>query len=467
MNTKLLSVERVSESTGLSPQQIRSYCRSGAIPASRVGKNWIIESKDLAQIQNLHPRDHVLPKKGKLSKKPIALSFFSGAMGLDMGIERAGFEIVLACEFDKSCRQTIQANRPDMALIGDINDYSASEILSAAGLSAKDDIDLMFGGPPCQAFSTAGRRKGFGDQRGNVFLTYLSRALDIRPKYFVIENVRGILSIAFPAEDEGFLKINGKKIKCSDYAFPGGAMSFIIDIMSLAGYGVSFNLYNAANFGSPQTRERVVIVCSRNGIKSPYLKPTHSENGDYGLPKWVTFRDAVRGLPPKCTHINFPEARLCYYRLLKPGQYWRHLPKEMQKKALGKSYSSGGGKTGFLRRLDWDRPSYTLVTNPTMPATDLAHPEELRPLSIEEYKRIQEFPDNWFISGSLLNQYKQIGNAVPTSLGLAIGKLIMNCIQGKSIKEIPNFPYSRYKKTSDREFEGLIKKKKNPSSMQI
>ena len=408
-------------------------------------------------IKNLHPQDHILPQKRNSIKKPVALSFFSGAMGLDIGIERAGFEIVLACEFDKSCRQTIQANRPNMALIGDINDYSASEILSAAGLSPKDSVDLMFGGPPCQAFSTAGRRKGFGDQRGNIFLTYLSRAIDIRPKYLVIENVRGILSISFSANDTGDLKIGRKKIKCSDYAFPGGAMSFVVDAMSLAGYGASFNLYNAANFGSPQTRERVVIVCSKDGTKAPYLSPTHSEKGDYGLPKWITFRDAVQGLPKECTHINFPEARLYYYRLLKSGQYWRHLPEEMQKKALGKSYYSGGGKTGFLRRLDWNRPSYTLVTNPAMPATDLAHPEELRPLSIEEYKRIQEFPDDWFISGSLLNQYKQIGNAVPTSLGLAIGKLIMSRLRGKNATMIPDFPYSRYRKTSDREFKSLAK----------
>lgn len=459
MNTNLLSVEQIAKTTGLSSQQIRSYCRSGIISASRIGKNWVIEAKDLPQIQNLHPKDRISPKKKKVSKKPIALSFFSGAMGLDIGIERAGFDIVLACEFDKSCRQTIQANRPDIALIGDINNYSASEILAAAGLSAKDDVDLMFGGPPCQAFSTAGHRKGFEDQRGNVFLTYLSRALDIQPKFLVIENVRGILSIAFSAEDRGYLAFKGKKIKCADYAFPGGAMMFIIDAMSLAGYGISFNLYNAANFGSPQTRERVVIVCSRDGKKIPYLEPTHSEDGAYSLGKWVTFREAVRGLSKKATHINFPEARLFYYRLLKAGQYWRHLPEDLQKKALGKSYYLGGGKTGFLRRLDWDRPSYTLVTNPTMPATDLGHPEELRPLSIEEYKRIQEFPDDWFISGSILNQYKQIGNAVPTSLGLAIGKLIMRSLQGKKIKEITNFPYSRYKKTSDRDFEGLARTK--------
>ena len=97
----------------------------------------------------------------------------------------------------------------------------------------------------------------------------------------------------------------------------------------------------------------------------------------------------------KHQHLNFPKNRLKYYKKLKAGQNWRNLSIPLQKEALGKSYFSGGGKTGFLRRLDWNKPSPTLVTDPMMPATDLAHPTQDRPLSIEEYKRIQEFPDNW------------------------------------------------------------------------
>lgn len=96
--------------------------------------------------------------------------------------------------------------------------------------------------------------------------------------------------------------------------------------------------------------------------------------------------------------------------MLKPGENWRNLPKELQPEAMGNSYHLGGGKTGFYRRLDWDSPSPTVVTHPAMPATELAHPTENRPLSIQEYKRIQEFPDDWVIEGSLLDKYKQIGN---------------------------------------------------------
>ena len=120
---------------------------------------------------------------------------------------------------------------------------------------------------------------------------------------------------------------------------------------------------------------------------------------------------------------------------------------------MGKSYYSGGGKTGFLRRLAWNKPAPTLVTHPAMPATDLAHPKENRPLSVEEYKRIQEFPDDWKIAGPLIQQYKQIGNAVPVSLGYALGSLINSLIKGRKIKVVKNFKYSRYKRTNHVEWQ--------------
>jgi DNA (cytosine-5)-methyltransferase 1 len=122
-----------------------------------------------------------------------ALSFFSGAMGLDLGIEKAGMEVLLACEADKVCKQTITLNKPGLPLIGDILDYTAKEILNIAGLKSSSEIDIIFGGPPCQAFSTAGSRKGFNDPRGNVFLKFIDLIIELQPKYAVIENVRGLL----------------------------------------------------------------------------------------------------------------------------------------------------------------------------------------------------------------------------------------------------------------------------------
>ena len=242
----------------------------------------------------------------------------------------------------------------------------------------------------------------------------------------------------------------------------GGALNFILSKLKKSGYSYSFNLYNSANFGTPQIRERVIIVCARDGKTPPYLSPTHSESKEYGLPKWKTFKQAVKGLKEHL-HLNFPEKRLKYYRMLKPGENWRNLPKKLQKEAMGKSFYAGGGKTGFLRRLGWHKPSPTVVTHPTMPATDLAHPEEDRPLSIEEYKRIQEFPDTWELAGPLIQQYKQVGNAVPSSLGYAVGKLITSLINNEKIDQIIGFSYSRYKNTSNHEWEKQFNEAYNKS----
>lgn len=299
-----------------------------------------------------------------------------------------------------------------------------------------------------QAFSSAGKRQGFNDDRGNVFLTFIDLLTELRPRFAVIENVRGLLSAPLqhrPHEMRG----NHHPSLCQDEQ-RGGALLFITRRLREAGYGISFNLYNAANFGSPQKRERVVIACSRDGEKLPYLTPTHSETELYGLLKWRTLREVIEELPQDKHHfVKFPEKRLKYYRLLKSGQYWRDLPVELHQEALGASYHAGGGKTGFYRRLAWDKPAPTLVTHPAMPATDLAHPEADRPLSIEEYKRIQEFPDNWIIAGSLLEQYRQVGNAVPCSLGRAIARMLLTHLKGEIPISYPDFPYSRYHRTDD------------------
>lgn len=387
----------------------------------------------------------------------VALSFFSGAMGLDIGLEKAGIKILLASEIEPSARATIIANKPGIGLIGDICNYSASDIRKYANLPKNREIDLMIGGPPCQAFSTAGKRESFSDLRGNVFLTFIDRILELRPKFAVIENVRGLLSAAYnpPLKKEfGFAMPTPKQEK-------GGALAYIIKKLEEGGYGVSFNLYNAANYGAPQKRERIVIVCSRDGRKAPYLEPTHSEDGSFNLPKWRTVTEVIKGMKEaEQEYINFPEKRLKFFRMLKAGQYWKDLPEDMQREAMGKKLDLGGGKTGFFRRLSWRQPSPTLVTDPTMPATDLCHPVKDRPLSVQEYKRIQEFPDDWILCGDTKAKYKQVGNAVPVSLGEAIGRHIVKLLKGKKIKQISGFPYSRYVNTDVDTFKKLVMKKK-------
>ncbi len=463
----LLSADDVARTLGVTKQTVSRLIRTGALPAEKVGNKWVIFADKLGAYlaaNNLvpEPADHprrpgvtptlagapadavpslasdTSPAGNAIPAAPIrALSFFSGALGLDLGMERAGIHPALYCENDRKCRMTIHSMRPDAALIGDINRYEAAQILEMAGL-APGTVDVMFGGPPCQAFSTAGARRAFDDDRGNVFLRYLALVAEIQPTYVVVENVRGLLSTPFPLVEGG-------------HPERGGAFQLVLRRLAEAGYEVSFNLYNAANFGAPQIRERVVLIGKRGGGRVPYLTPTHAPAGECGLPPWRTFRDAVDDLDTAgMHHTDFPEKRLRYFRMLKEGECWKNLPDDMQREAMGKAYALSGGKTGFYRRIRFDRPCPTLVTTPTMPATDLCHPTEDRPLSIEEYKRVQGFPDDWRICGDLMDVYKQIGNAVPVALGEAIGRALRADMAGEAADpRFEGFPYSRYKRTSD------------------
>ncbi|MBO4785213.1 MAG: DNA cytosine methyltransferase [Lachnospiraceae bacterium] len=438
---ELLSVAEVANKLKVTQQYVRKLINDEKLIATRVGTQWVVEPQNLKKYISqydvmIEPDDH--ERRTDDIPEIVALSFFSGAMGLDIGMSNGGIHALLACEFNKYCRMTIDKNEPDMALIGDINKYEPEEILRLAKIPEGRKVDVIFGGPPCQAFSTAGARRALDDDRGNVFLRYIEVVEKIRPSYVVIENVRGLLSAPYPYKDIE------KPIK-------GGALCIIMDRLKEAGYTISFELYNAANFGAPQIRERVVMIGKLDGEKMPYLSPTHSEDGSYGLPKWKTLQDAVATLDKDVEHhyIEFPENRLRFYRMLKEGQYWKHLPPEAQIEAMGDKLKLGGGKTGFYRRVSFSKPSPTLVTNPTMPATDLCHPTEDRPLSVEEYSCIQGFPTDWKICGPILEQYRQIGNAVPIKMGEAIAKTIIADMHGETLPQYDGFEYSRYKNTSD------------------
>lgn len=445
----LLSVNDVAKILKVSDQYARRLISDKKLQAERVGKQWIVNqsSLDIYIEKNnicIEPNDH--PRLQSTLPSIVALSFFSGAMGLDIGMEHGGIKAILACEFNKFCRMTIQTNRPDMALIGDINNYTANEILDFAKIPSNRKVDVIFGGPPCQAFSTAGARRALDDERGNVFLRYIEIVEAIKPTYVVIENVRGLLSAPYPYSNIS------KPIK-------GGALKIILEKLQSAGYTISFELYNAANFGAPQIRERVVMIGKLGSKKVSHLTPTNSNEDIYELPKWTTLKDAIADLKEENQHyIQFPEKRLKYYRMLTEGQYWKDLPQDIQREAMGKKLDMGGGKTGFYRRLNFSKPSPTLVTNPTMPATDLCHPIQNRPLSVEEYARIQGFPDSWKICGPILEQYRQIGNAVPIKLGEAIAKTIIADMNSIKQASYTNFPFSRYKNTSEISWELYMQK---------
>lgn len=446
----LLTIQDVANRLKVSPQYARKLIKEEKLIATRIGKQWIVKPDDLDMYISkydvfIEPDDH--ERKSDTIPDIVALSFFSGAMGLDIGMSNGGIPAILACECNKYCRMTIEKNAPNMALIGDINKYEPEQILEMARLPHNRKVDVIFGGPPCQAFSTAGARRALNDERGNVFLRYIKVIEAIHPTYVVIENVRGLLSAPYPYADVS------TPIK-------GGALCVILDRLKAAGYTISFELYNAANFGAPQIRERVVMIGKLGSKKVSYLSPTHDKDGNYSLEPWKTLRDAVNDIEDKKQHyIEFPEKRLKFYRMLTEGQYWKDLPPDAQKEAMGAKLKLGGGKTGFFRRLNFNRPSPTLVTDPTMPATDLCHPTADRPLSVEEYARIQGFPDKWEICGPIKEQYRQIGNAVPIKLGEAIAKTILDDMNDKESSPIPDFSYSRYKNTSDVSWRIAMEKK--------
>jgi len=192
--------------------------------------------------------------------------------------------------------------------------------------------------------------------------------------------------------------------------------------MKSIGYSVSYCLVDSADYGVPQNRMRVFFIGSRDGIQFEMPAPTHKR-------AWVTLKEAIAELhDPKPEFSPYSATRLMYLGLLKGGQNWRHLPDNLKEEAMGGAYKSGGGKVGFYRRLAWDKPSPTVLTCPHQKATDMCHPEELRPLSVRECARIQTFPDDWAFQGSTASKYRQIGNAVPPILAQKVGDALLSLV---------------------------------------
>ena len=392
------------------------------------------------------------------------VSLFSGAMGLDLGLEKAGFHTAVCVEMDKLACQTIRENTNTPVIEGDISQISTEEILQTAKLT-KEDVFMVVGGPPCQAFSTAGKRLSLQDLRGNVIMNFVRVVEEIAPPYFILENVRGILSTPLNAVPPEYEDEYGEITNIS-----GSVVYFLWSEFKKLGYDVSFTLFNSANYGVPQVRERVIMFGSRNG-RIPLPSPTHSKTGIETGKKWTTIAEAFEGLGKQEQYLELTEKMKRFVGMLKEGENWTNLPKELHKEAMGGSLELNGGKTGFYRRLAFDKPSPTLLTSPIMNATLLAHPTELRSLSVQEYARIQQFPDNWKFQGSLTNIFKQVGNAVPTGLGYVAGKTILdfhfdNFDPQRERKN--RIPYSRYSGCSDFEFIPMFKRQlKNEKQTQL
>lgn len=376
------------------------------------------------------------------------LSLFSGAMGLDLGLEKTGrFEIVACIEKEPSFCETIRQNQRDGRLPhslrvfeGDITSIPVQTVLDECGLGA-DQIDLIVGGPPCQAFSTAGKRGTVRDPRGTLLWEYLRFVDAIRPRFFLMENVRGLLSAALKHRPIAQRPEKGGSPLTAEEE-PGSVVRlFAKDLAELPGAPYHLDVFevNSVNYGAPQIRERVLFIGNRDGRIVDFPPPTHGAPqaddaaelpGISEAPKpWRTLGDAIRSLPPQVGNVlDFSPRKKSFLKLVPPGSNWRSLPVELQRESMGKAWHAKGGRSGWWRRVSFDLPSPTLVTMPNHASTALCHPTETRALSIEEYSRIQEFPTGWKFCGTLAEQYAQVGNAVPVRLGSVAGRILSEAL---------------------------------------
>lgn len=347
-----------------------------------------------------------------------AISLFSGAMGLDIGLEKAGLNVVVGQDFDLSCVATMRENGHNV-IEGDIRGIQPQQLLDFTRLSPGEPF-LICGGPPCQPFSTAGKRLGINDPRGSLFMDFIRMIDYIRPRFFIMENVKGIMSAPL------------KHVPLSerDKEDPEQKLGTVLDVIlsefRKLGYKTVYGLLDAVNYGVPQFRERFVLIGSRDNEDIFLPIPTHFQMHQDSSYRWQTLNDIIKDLEYDCgEYTPFSSDRLEFLKSVPEGGNWRSLPPELIKQAMGGAYESGGGKVGFYRRLSFSQPSPTLVTSPVQKATMMCHPTQNRPLSVQEYARIQQFPDEWKFMGTTAAKYKQIGNAVPVGLAVALGKAII------------------------------------------
>jgi len=393
------------------------------------------------------------------------ISLFSGAGGMDLGFIKAGAEIIWANDFDYDATVTYQNNIGKHIIHGDITKIDSNEIPSG-------DIDVVIGGFPCQGFSVANNKRSMEDKRNFLYKELLRVVADKKPKYFVGENVKGLLSL-------------GK----------GKVIEMIKEDFKELGYELEAKVLNSADYGVPQTRERVIILGNRIGKKIVYPKVTHIHHKEYNkelnLKKYISTKDVISHLYNIETverntnqhidlnnkliynHIAYTnvsdkfftrkskvsQSDICDYlkewrnkkgistkkvdeyfgykhtaghwfrkdnksgSIPKPSDWWK------LKELLGFDDRYDKDVTEFvekeikfeqsLRIANWESPSDTITAS-----TPEIHPSKNRRLSVRECAIIQTFPDDFIFYGSLSSQHRQVGNAVPPLLGFKIAEMI-------------------------------------------
>ena len=297
------------------------------------------------------------------------VSLFSGAGGLDLGFKMAGHEIVWANDLYSDAVETYRKNLGNHIVLEDISKINTDDIPAC---------DIVIGGFPCQGFSVANTKRHEGDERNALYKQLIRVIAAKKPKFFVAENVKGLLSLA-----------------------KGKIAELIVSDMTAIGYKVKISVLNAADYGVPQRRQRVIIVGVRNDIDFEYTYPvpTHNEEGTDGLHKWVSVNDALSHIPNPDTDNSLPNHTYSKYKLEFNG-YLGH------------------------RKLDPDKPAPTVTARGDNRGgvVVLPHPNAQRRMSCRELATIQSFPLDYEFYGNNSSVYRQIGNAVPPLLGYAVAK---------------------------------------------
>jgi DNA (cytosine-5)-methyltransferase 1 len=380
--------------------------------------------------------------KKDASRKYKVISLFSGAMGLDIGMEQTGRFDLLACvEKEAAFCETIRVNQRAGRLSkklkvyeGDITAMDPHEIMKACGIKP-GELDVLVGGPPCQAFSTAGKRQSVQDARGTLIWQFLRFVEVMQPKMFLMENVRGLLSAALQHRPLAERPDRGGPPLTPDEMLGSVVRLFSEDLQRLkSDYHMDCFEVNAVNYGAPQLRERALFIGNRFNAVVDFPNPTHGPTErskspllfeEPTLQRWSTLRDAIGHLEdPGPVGMDFSPRKKAILELIPEGSNWRSLPEDLQKESMGSVWFAKGGRSGWWRRLTFDLPCPTLLTMPNHAGTALCHPTETRALSLKEYALIQEFPVEWEFAGTASQQYKQVGNAVPVRLGFVAGQVI-------------------------------------------
>ena len=346
------------------------------------------------------------------------ISLFSGGGGLDLGLEAAGFETLIATDIDEHSCAALEKNREGsktrskpflqkaQIICEDVNNLSGEFLLREAGLKS-GELDLLAGGPPCQAFSVFGKRKGREDSRGMLAYTYLRLISELRPKAFIFENVYGMMTV------EGGSVFEDLKKKLSQ---PSPTLRYHLSILRV----------NAVDFGAPQFRDRVFIIGALEDYKIDELTPIFFKKNDLlsnSTMPWRTVSDGLRDLPKIGTSCCF-----------------NHVGRKHSQRIIDRYKSMKFGERDSktrINKLNPERPSFAIIVGSDAGGgKGHIHPYEPREVTPRESARMQCFPDWWWFSGTGRHPIRQVGNAVPSLLGAAVGREVLLKIFGKEPKSI-------------------------------